>query len=130
MRIVGFLGQGGFLGGDMDHGSVFKRCGCRERVTGRLLGACCLRLRSARHGSWYFSADLPSAAGKRRRVRRGGFTTKAAAVRAPAALSSPVAGPTRRVQGGARGGRLAWPPGFAHSLTRPPGSRPPATFPG
>ena len=92
----------------MDHGSVFKRCGCRERVTGRLLGACCPRLRSARHGSWYFSADLPSAAGKRRRVRRGGFTTKAAAVAALAALSSPVAVPAGGLTTGAwLGGWLA-----------------------
>jgi hypothetical protein len=100
MRIVGFLGQDGFLGGDVDHGSVFKRCGCRDRVTGRLLGACCPRLRSARHGSWYFSADLPSAV-TRRRVRRGGFTTKAAAVAALEALSSPVAAPAAGLTTGA-----------------------------
>jgi hypothetical protein len=41
-------------------------------------------LRSLRHGRWYFSADLPSGTGQRRRVRRGGFATRAAD---PAALS-------------------------------------------
>jgi hypothetical protein len=74
----------------MDHGSVFKRCGCRNQATGRLLGASCPTLRSARHGSWYFSADLPSAVGTRRRVRRGGFATKAAAAAALEALSGPA----------------------------------------
>ncbi len=74
----------------MDHGSVFRRCGCRDQTTGRLLGVRCPKLKSARHGSWYFSADLPSAAGERRRVRRGGFTTRAAAVAALEALSGPA----------------------------------------
>ena len=77
----------------MDHGSVYRRCGCRDETTGRLLGARCPGLRSPEHGSWYFSADLPSAAGERRRVRRGGFATRAAAVAALEALGSPSAGP-------------------------------------
>jgi hypothetical protein len=70
----------------MDHGSVFRRCGCRDQVTRRLLGARCPKLGSARHGSWYFSAELPSPAGDRRRIRRGGFVTRAAAVAALEAL--------------------------------------------
>ncbi len=53
----------------MDHGSVYRRCGCRDESTGRLLGARCPGLRSLRHGTWYFSADLPSATGQRRRIR-------------------------------------------------------------
>jgi len=77
----------------MDHGSVYRRCGCRDEATGRLLGARCPGLNSAEHGSWYFSADLPSAAGERRRVRRGGFATRAAAVAVLEALASPAAGP-------------------------------------
>lgn len=77
----------------MDHGSVYRRCGCRDENTGRLLGARCPGLRSAGHGSWYFGAELPSAAGERRRVRRGGFATRAAAVAALEALASPAAGP-------------------------------------
>lgn len=77
----------------MDHGSVYRRCGCRDEVTRRLLGARCPGLNSGGHGSWYFSVDLPSAAGERRRVRRGGFATRAAAVAALKALASPAAGP-------------------------------------
>jgi integrase len=75
----------------MDHGSVFRRCGCRDQETGKLLGTRCTKLRSARHGSWYFSADLPSAAGQRRRVRRGGYATRAAAAAALEALAGPAA---------------------------------------
>jgi hypothetical protein len=73
----------------MDHGSVFRRCGCRDEETGKLLGARCPGLRSPRHGSWYFSADLPSPSGERRRVRRGGFATRSAAVTALEALTCP-----------------------------------------
>jgi len=76
----------------MDHGSVYRRCGCRDENTGRLLGARCPGLRDVKHGS-YFSADLPAAAGERRRVRRGGFATRAAAVAALEALASHAAGP-------------------------------------
>jgi hypothetical protein len=77
----------------MNQGSVYRRCGCRNENTGRLLGARCPGLRSAGHGSWYFSAELPSAAGRRRRVRRGGFATRAAVVAALEALASPAAAP-------------------------------------
>lgn len=76
-------------------GSVFRRCGCRDQAIGKLLGVRCPQLRSPRHGSWYFSVDLPSAAGERRRVRRGGFATKAAAAAALEALASPAAAPAR-----------------------------------
>jgi hypothetical protein len=74
----------------MDRGSVYRRCGCRDEATGRLLGACCPALRSREHGSWYFSADLPSPTGDRHRVRRGGFATRDAALEA---FASPTAGP-------------------------------------
>jgi integrase len=77
----------------MDHGSVYRRCGCRYENTGRLLGAHCPGLRSPAHGSWYFSADLPSPDGERRRVRRGGFDTRAAAVAALEALATPSGSP-------------------------------------
>jgi integrase len=77
----------------MDHGSVYRRCGCRDESTGKLLGARCPGLRSAAHGSWYFSAGLPSASGERRRVRRGGFATGEAAIVALEALTSPAAAP-------------------------------------
>jgi len=75
----------------MDNRSIYRRCGCRNESTGRLLGARCPGQRSPGHGTWYFSADLPSAAGERRRVRRGGFATKAAAAAAREALESPAA---------------------------------------
>ncbi|MCW2932361.1 MAG: integrase family protein [Actinomycetia bacterium] len=84
----------------MDHGSVYRRCGCRDENTGKLLGARCPGLPSPKHGSWYFNADLPSAAGERRRVRRGGFTTRAAAVAALEALASPAAAPEPRLSTG------------------------------
>jgi hypothetical protein len=45
----------------MDHGSVFRRCGCRDQATGRLLGARCPELRSRRHSTWYFSTETTSA---------------------------------------------------------------------
>jgi hypothetical protein len=78
---------------DMGRHSVFKRCGCRDAATGRLLGAACPRLASTRHGSWYFSAELPAATGARRRVRRGGFRTRAAAAAALEELRCHPAGP-------------------------------------
>lgn len=77
----------------MDHRSVYRRCGCRDEMTGRLLGARCAALRSPSHGSWYFSAELPSPAGQRRRVRRGGFATRTAAVAALEGLASPAGAP-------------------------------------
>jgi hypothetical protein len=77
----------------MDRGSVYRRCGCRDKSTGKLLGAACPGLRSREHCSWYFSADLPSAAAERHRARRGGFATRDAASAALEALASPAAGP-------------------------------------
>ena len=75
----------------MDHGSVYRRCGCRDESTGKLLGRRCPGLRSPLHGRWYFSAELPSPSGERRRVRKGGFAAREAAVAALAAVVSPVA---------------------------------------
>ena len=64
------------------------------RVPGREHGegarARCPGLRSPKHGSWYFSVDLPSAAGQRRRLRRDGFATRAAAVAVLETLASPA----------------------------------------
>jgi len=61
-------------------------------MTGGLLGARCPRLRKPGHGSWYFSVEFPRA-GARRRLRRGGFGSKAAAQAALEALRAPVTGP-------------------------------------
>jgi hypothetical protein len=97
MSIAGLLRTIGSViavrGGAMDGDSVFRRCGCRDQMTGRLLGVRCPKLGSVRHGSWYFSAELPSPAGERRRVRRGGFVSRAAALAALEALPGPAPGP-------------------------------------
>lgn len=64
-------------------GSVFKRCGCRDPVTGRMLGAACPQLTGDGHGSWFFSLELAAdAEGRRRRLRRGGYGTERAAIEA------------------------------------------------
>lgn len=84
----------------MDQGSVFKRCGCRDQLSGRLLGAGCARLRGPGHGSWYFSAELPSGGDERRRVRRGGFGSRAAAAAALKALAGPRDGRAARMSTG------------------------------
>lgn len=72
-------------------GSVFKRCGCRDALTGRLLGARCALLPLEGHGSWYFSAELPTGSGGRRRLRRGGFVSAVDAREALARFAVPVA---------------------------------------
>jgi len=74
----------------MDHGSVFKRCGCRDQESSRLLGTRCPKLRSPRHGSWYFSADLPPAAGKLRHF--GYLSLPRRATGAPARQDDPLPG--------------------------------------
>lgn len=56
-------------------GSTFKRCGCRG-PDGKLLGADCSKLKSGRHGSWYFQVRVP---GRKSPVRKGGFANQAAA---------------------------------------------------
>ena len=63
------------------HGSVYKRCGCADSLTGRQLGAGCPELAGARHGSWYVRLELPSGLdGRRRRIRRGGYPSRKAAM--------------------------------------------------
>jgi len=58
-------------------GSVFKRCGCRRGRAGLRLGASCPRLAEDEHGSWFFSLELPRRVGGiRRRIRRGGYTSR------------------------------------------------------
>jgi integrase len=73
-------------------GSVFARCGCRDKRGGRR-GTSCPRLGEAGHGSWYFSLDLPKYVdGGRRRLRRGGYLTFDAAADARDKLSVPQPG--------------------------------------
>ncbi|MEO3794366.1 hypothetical protein ABGB14_29485 [Nonomuraea sp. B10E15] len=70
-------------------GHVHKRCGCRNPQTGRQLGAHCPKLTTRGHGSWYLTLDIPASLdGARRRLRKGGFTSRRAAVRALAQLQT------------------------------------------
>jgi integrase len=63
---------------------VYKQCGCRDAVTGRRVGAGCGRLGERGHGSWYFRCQVKDLWGRSEQVRRGGFTSRAAACRARA----------------------------------------------
>ena len=75
---------------------VFKRCSCRDPLDGRGLGARCPRLQDDRHGSWYFSLELPAGRdGGRQRVRRGGFGSQEAAEQARAYLLGEDVDPDR-----------------------------------
>jgi hypothetical protein len=108
----------------MSGGSTFKRCGCRDQRTGRQLGRRCPRLRERGHGSWYLAVEVSAAPdGRRRRVRLGGYATRAAAQEALGRLGKP-GGPLRRgavaPKGQGRGARLDADPGEL---------RPPARLP-
>ncbi len=67
---------------DSNNTNVFKRCGCRNPVTGRRLDRSCPRLAEPAHGSWYFTCSAANVFGRAERVRRGGYGSQAAAVRA------------------------------------------------
>lgn len=61
-------------------GRVFKRCGCVNPDDGRRWGLHCPRLSERGHGRWYFTVELPAGRdGGRRRLQRGGFTSRRAA---------------------------------------------------
>jgi hypothetical protein len=93
---------------DSSGASVFKRCGCRDRRTGRQLGGSCPRLGGRGHGSWYLAAELPAGPdGRRRRVRLGGYPTRAAAEAMLARLRDPIGGPRGGAAGGTTGQWLA-----------------------
>jgi hypothetical protein len=71
--------------GDVDaivDGNVFRRCGCRNRASGRQLTSRCPLLTDHGHGRWYFAAQVSGVDGRRTRVRRGGFASLAHAERA------------------------------------------------
>jgi hypothetical protein len=70
-------------------GDVYRRCGCVDSVNGRQFGGRCPRLGGRRHGSWYFRLDLPAGHGGRRRIRRGGYPSRAAAAAVLAQLRGP-----------------------------------------
>ena len=62
-----------------NQGVIFKRCACQDPASGRPLGKSCPRLAHGRHGSWYFHVSVTNLMGRRERVRRGGYPTRAAA---------------------------------------------------
>jgi sigma-70-like protein len=86
-------GRGFVMAGE---GSVFRRCGCVDPVTGRQYGRRCPRLGAGgRHGSWYVRLELPGGLdGRRRRIRRGGYPSRRAALEVLARLRNPRAGET------------------------------------
>ena len=89
-------------------GSTFKRCGCRGPCSGRQLGRRCPHLRKRGHGSWYLAVELSAAPdGRRRRVRLGGYATRAAAQAALGRLGKPGGPPRRGVAGCTTGQWLA-----------------------
>jgi integrase len=71
------------------NGGVFKRCGCRDPRSGRLLGTCCPALPERGHGSWYFDCAVAGLQGRRERVRRGGYPTCREALAARDAMIGP-----------------------------------------
>ncbi len=75
-------------------GCVYRRCGCVDPVTGRQYGRACPQLAAGkRHGSWYVRLELPAGLdGRRRRIRRGGYPSRRAAVTVLARLRAPRPG--------------------------------------
>ena len=114
----------------MDHGSVFRRCGCRDQTTGRLLGVRCPKLRSARARVMVFQRGSAvgrrgAAAGAPRRVhdQGGGGRGAGGAVR-------PGAGRGAGADDGGVAGPVAGLSGVAACLDQPRVCRPRARLPG
>ncbi|WP_026118451.1 tyrosine-type recombinase/integrase [Nocardiopsis salina] len=70
-------------------GRVFKRCGCRDQDSGRVLGAKCPKLRrrsgawSSTHGQWGYQVELPrTAQDGRRQARQVGLDSQETALEA------------------------------------------------
>lgn len=75
---------------------------------GRRWGRRCPRLVQRGHGCWYFTVDLPAGRdGDRRRLRRGGFATRAMAEQARAYWLGSDVDPGRHVLAG----KEPWMPG-------------------
>ena len=77
-----------------EQGSVYRRCGCRG-PDGRQLGRACPGLARAGHGTWTFDVRLPGGygSGTARRLRRGGYASRA---QAESARRSLVRAPVHR----------------------------------
>jgi integrase len=81
----------------LSEGCVYRRCGCTDPASGRQYGRACPRLAAGggRHGSWYVRLELPAGLdGHRRRIRRGGYGSRRAAVAVLARLRAPRPGDT------------------------------------
>jgi integrase len=80
----------------VSEGCVYRRCGCTDPGTGRQYGQACPRLAAGgRHGSWYVRLELPAGLdGRRRRIRRGGYPSRKAAVAVLARRRAPRPGDT------------------------------------
>src|SRR4051794_11087850 len=63
---------------------VFKPCGCTDPATRKRSGRGCPRLARPGPGSWYFRCSARDLFGRIRRVRRGGYRSRAAALQARA----------------------------------------------
>jgi Phage integrase, N-terminal SAM-like domain len=63
----------------VSQGVIFKPCSCRDPASGRQLGRSCPQLAQGGHGSWYFHGSVTNLMGRRKRARRGGYPTSAAA---------------------------------------------------
>lgn len=64
-------------------GSTYKRCSCRNPVTGRFVATTCPDLVLDGHGSWHYAVRVRHG-GALRQIRRGGFTSQQAAMEAAA----------------------------------------------
>src|SRR5688572_15791337 len=95
-RVQGFACRRNIVTIDLLDGSVYRRCGCRDRTTGRQLGSGCPRWTDPAHGRWYFAVQISTPTGRRVRVRRGGYGSLAAAEQArqnlPALSAAAAAG--------------------------------------
>ena len=57
-------------------GSIGRRCGCKDPVTGRQFGNACPGLkRSSKHGEFYFEIRIHTSKG-RRKLHRSGYPAK------------------------------------------------------
>ncbi|WP_441248187.1 hypothetical protein [Kitasatospora sp. McL0602] len=69
------------MGRRAQHGRVYRRCGCSDGDR-RQLGPWCPRLAGdVRHGTWTYAVDVARDEGRRRVRRRGGFASRAEALR-------------------------------------------------
>ena len=107
-------------------GSVFRRCGCTDPVTGRQYGNRCPRLAAGgRHGSWYVRLELSAGLDGRRRIRRGGYPSRKAALEVLARLRNPKAGGMGGILTVGTGWRTGWSP--VPPRRRPPSAATPLT---